>query len=523
MSSKQQMIARILKARPEVTITMIEESISKKKVEAGGLLTDEGAVYMVANDLGIDLSKEKVMKTRMTISDLLLGTSDATITGTVLAVYPVRSFQRKNGREGKVVRVVLGDITGIVNVVLWDEQAEIAEHRLKPEAVIRINHGYVRAGLDGKPELNVGRRGSVVIIPPNLRDDPSFVAKETYKKIRNIDENDHYVSLTGRVELISAISRFYRKNGREGQVARIQLADDSGRIVLVFWDEQTEVIERLRSNNVIKIVNGQVRNDGQHLEIHVRREAKITVFDEHPDEISESTSEWCKITSLIPGMVDINVLARVMIVGQMHEFIRSSGETGKVREVFLMDETGWIRLTLWNEKTSELDKLTRNDVVLVEGAYTREGPRGVDLNLDKMGNLRVNPLLKEADSLPMYSVTFSSIDTLRIGLNVSVKGTLSSTPDVKTVVTKDGRELRVASVQIQDNTGEVRASFWRSLAEKFEGSKVGSEIIVQNAYVKKGFSDEVELTSRSITEVEITPPTILKTNETSNTLESHMT
>jgi replication factor A1 len=517
------MIARILKAKPEVTITMIEESIMKKMQEAEGLLTDEGAVYMVANDLGIDLSNERVMKTRMTISDLMLGTSDATITGTVLAVYPLRSFHRKNGREGKVARVILGDVTGIVNVVLWDDKAEIAEHRLAAEAVIRVNHGYVRAGLDGKPELNVGRKGSVVIIPPNLSDDVSFKVKETYKKIHEIDENDNYVSLIGHVELFSAISSFYRKNGSEGQVARVRVTDDSGRVVIVFWDEQTKLIERLRSNTFIKIVNGQVRIDASKaLEIHVRRESKVVVLDQQPGETSRSTSELSKIAALKPEMINIDVLARVISVGQVHEFDRSSGDRGRVGEVFLIDETGSIRLALWDEKTDGLKKLSRNDVVLVEGAYTRGGLRGVNLNLGKMGNLRVNPMLKEASSLPLYSIAFTTINLLRVGLNVSVKGILSTSPDIKTVVTKDGRELEVASVRIRDETGEIRASFWQSLTEKFENVLIGSEIIVRDAYVKPGFRDEIELTSRSFTEVEIIQSTTLKTSKSPNVLEFHI-
>ena len=51
---------------------------------------------------------------------------------------------------------------------------------------------------------------------------------------------------------------------------------------------------------------------------------------------------------------------------------------------------------------------------------------------------------------------------------------------------------------------------------------MGSEIIVWNAYVKPGFRDEIELSSRSNTEVEIKQSFPLKTNETSNLLDHHM-
>jgi replication factor A1 len=347
--------------------------------------------------------------------------------------------------------------------------------------------------------------------------------KETYKKIRDINTNDNYVSVVGRVETISAISSFQRKNGDEGQVARVRLADDSGRIVIVFWDEQAGLIQRLHSNDFMKIVNGRVReNASKALEIHVRKESKGILLDQKPTDIGQPTSVFSKIAALHPGMVNIDVLARVSSIGTVHEFDRSSGGRGRVGEIFLMDETGSIRLSLWGEKTEELKKVTHNDIVLVEGAYTRERFGGVSLNLDKMGVLLINPILEEAESLPLHSATFTTINQLRIGLTVSVKGVIPTLPDVKTVVTRDGRELKVASIRIRDETGEVRASFWRSLAEKFDDTLAGSQIIVRNAYVKPGYIDELELTSGSITDVEIEHPSTEKTNETPNVLKFHL-
>lgn len=503
MPAKEEIILRILQARPDLTREIIEESIGKKKKDAGKLLTDEGAAYMVANDLGIDLSSERVLRTRMTIRDLAVGASDVTMDGTVMTVNQVRDFRRNDGREGKVARIVIADETGMVNVVLWDDKAEIAEHKLTKGDVVRVNHGYVRAGLDGKPELNVGQRGSVVILPPNLRADASYAFKEVDKKIRDIGEGDSYVNLIAFVKEVPPASIFRRSDGREGKVVRARLADETGRIVAVFWDEKTELIQKARGDDCVKIVNGQVRRGlAGALEIHVGKESDMIVLREKPKGVSSPSPAITKIGKLTPGMSDVDILARVTSVGQIKEFARPSGDKGKVGEIFLMDETGSVRLSLWDEKTEMLNDVSPSDVVLVEGAYTRESSGGVSLNLGKMGALRLNPDIEEAEHLPSNPTGLAKIGELKAGFSASIEGKISEEPRVKTVSTRDGREIKVASLRIKDSSGEIRAAFWGDLADKFESIPLGTEITVRNAYVKNGFAGELELSSRSATEVE---------------------
>jgi hypothetical protein len=52
-----------------------------------------------------------------------------------------------------------------LRVVLWDNKVDLIEKaKIQREQKIRISHGYVREGLDGKPELHVGQRGSIKVI-----------------------------------------------------------------------------------------------------------------------------------------------------------------------------------------------------------------------------------------------------------------------------------------------------------------------------------------------------------------------
>ncbi len=503
MPTKEDIIAKILQARSDLTREVLEKKIRVKKDAMGKFLTDDGAAYMVANDLEVDLSGESPLKTSMVIKDITVGAGDVTIDGTVVAVYKVRSFHRSNGSEGKVARIVIGDETGDVNVVLWDGKAEVAERRLTKGDKVRVNHSYVRAGLDGKPELNVGQRGSLVILPVSLKPDEEYVAKEVYTKTKEMSEGAS-VNFIGLVEGISVLSTFRRRDEREGKVVRARLADENGRIMAVFWDEKTDFINKTSRGDYVKILSGYVRRGlTEGLEIHVREGSKV-LHIERPEGAKLPTLTLTKIGSLTPKMPSVDVLARVTEVGHIREFIRSSGGKGKVGETFLMDETGSLRLSLWDEKAEILKDISTGDVILVEGGYTREGFNGrIDLNLGKMGTLKINPELTDSEKLPLIQTGLASISELKAGFSASIRGKISENPLIKTVSTRDGNKIKLASLKIQDDAGEIKASFWGELADRFENLPLGTEVTIRNAYVKNGFAGDLELSSRTTTKVEI--------------------
>ncbi len=504
MLSQRDIVEKILSVRRDLTESALKTLIQTKMEGAGRLLTEEGATYMVANELGIDLSNGNVVGTGMKIKDLIIGANDATITGVVLAVSTPQTFTRKDGVEGAVARLGVSDDTGTMNVVLWNEKTQVVtQEHVAPQQVIRISHGYVRAGLTGRPELNVGRRGTVVLLtsPPSRTQDPSTTHLQ---KIRDLAEGD-FVTFRGVVQGQSPISSFTRSNNRPGQVMRVRLADDTGRIRAVFWDDQVDSVRDSRRGDVLEIVSGQVRRGlGSVLEVHVGRLSRVKVV-ENAELASRLSAALTKIANLVPGMNDVDVLGRVMDVGPIREFERRSGGVGQVGSLYVLDETGSVRLTLWNEKTDVLADVAPDDVVLAEGGYTREGLGGVvELNLGGMGRLTLNPEMEASNALPHFTSVVLSIRELKVGMrNMVVEGRVMEAPVVKDVTTRDGVELRVASLRLQDETGEVRVSLWRDLADDVAGLPEGSRLRIKNAYVKMGFFGDLELSSGATTELEV--------------------
>ena len=65
------------------------------------------------------------------------------------------------------------DQGNVVRLTIWDDNQDAIRLEGVPEDTpIRVSNGYVKQGLDGKPNLNLGRRGRIDVIS-----DESLVAK----------------------------------------------------------------------------------------------------------------------------------------------------------------------------------------------------------------------------------------------------------------------------------------------------------------------------------------------------------
>jgi replication factor A1 len=504
MLNRREIIEKILALRPDLTVDDLQRIIQTKMEGAGRLLTEEGATFMVANEFGIDLSNGKVVGTGMKVKDLIIGANDATIAGVITALSPPRTFVRRDGVEGQVARLVVEDDTGSVRVVLWNEKTNsITQGKIAPNQMVRVSHGYVRAGLTGEPELNVGRRGTIVVLSSSPAVEREL-SQSSAKKIRDLAEGDFFVNVVGVVKGVSPVSSFQRATGTQGQVMRVRLADETGRVTVVLWDDQVDSLMDTRGGDVLEIEGGQVRRGlGNVLEVHVGRLGHIKQLKD-ARLAAYAVPMLTKISDLRLGLQDIDVLGRITEVGPIREFTRRSGGVGRVGSLYVMDETGSTRLTLWDAKADVIEQVSPDDVVLAEGGYTREGLGGVvELNLGSMGTVTVNPDREDAQRLPHFSSDAMAIGDLNVGMrNVTVKGEVVDDPTVRDVTTRDGSEIQVASLRIRDESGEIAVTLWRDLADRVREVGAGAQLHIKNAYVKMGFFGDLELSSGMTTELE---------------------
>jgi len=490
--SVEEIIRRILALKPELTREAVERLIDEQRARAAGLLTREAAAHLVASSLGVEGAGEPI-EAKMHIGNLTSGLNDVSVTGRVIHIYPSRSFKRRDGSEGRVLRLLLGDSTGVVSTVFWDEKAEQLERSgVKPGKIIRVLHGYTRERF-GEVELNVGRRSMIYL-------EPLDAVEEDYPPLESFFQQPGEIKRVGPTNLTGVVvdrtspSVFIREDGSEGRVARLTLAGGGGRITLVLWDDWVDRLGDVEEGTRIRVVRGRVRRrvDGS-LEVHLAGDSDVQIL-----ERGVEVERWMKLRDLKPGMRGVDIVARVVEISDVREFQRGDGSKGRVASLLLEDETGRVRMSLWDEEVELLGEIEEGDILAITDGYIRGGPGPLSLSLGSRGRIKVNPEGVEVAPPPR---DVWSISELREGMeNVTVEGVVVDEAEVREVETARG-PARVASFHIEDETGRARVSLWRELAEEAETLKPGTLIRIENCHVRPPFRDEVELSSGMFTRI----------------------
>ena len=80
-------------------------------------------------------------------------------------------------------------------------------------------------------------------------------------------------SLEVRVDEISKVREFNRKNGTRGQVVNITISDNTGQCRLTLWDKEVEYVRsgQIQTGSRMRIVNGYVKVTDFGVEVNLGR------------------------------------------------------------------------------------------------------------------------------------------------------------------------------------------------------------------------------------------------------------
>jgi replication factor A1 len=91
-----------------------------------------------------------------------------------------------------------------------------------------------------------------------------------------------------------------------------------------------------------------------------------------------------KVRDLTPNSKQVNVLAKVMSVGEAKEVMGKFGDPRKVCEAVVGDDTAVITLSLWNE---QIGTIAKDEVIFVDNGYVSLVRGHMRLNVGRYGNL----------------------------------------------------------------------------------------------------------------------------------------
>lgn len=94
-----------------------------------------------------------------------------------------------------------------------------------------------------------------------------------------------------------------------------------------------------------------------------------------------------KIEDLKNGMKQVDVEAKVIEKAPTREVTsRYKNETYRVATAIISDDSGQIKLTLWNE---DIEKVNENDTVKIENGYVTSFRGEIQLNIGRSGKLSI--------------------------------------------------------------------------------------------------------------------------------------
>lgn len=93
-----------------------------------------------------------------------------------------------------------------------------------------------------------------------------------------------------------------------------------------------------------------------------------------------------KIAEIREGMRRVDTEGKVIEISDVRNVTLRSGRSARVADAIIQDETGTIKLSLWNE---DIDRVKVGDTVRIENGYITTFRGEIQLNVGRYGILHV--------------------------------------------------------------------------------------------------------------------------------------
>jgi ssDNA-binding replication factor A large subunit len=460
----KKMIDILLEQKPDINLEQIKELIEEKKRKIGaGYLTDQGALFLVAADLGATF--DNVQRTKRGIKDLYIGARDLDLTVRLLNSYPIRIFTKKDTNENIENRTIsVYDADGSIKVRLWDNLTHVIEdNQLKPGDLIQIKNCYVKSALDGKPIINIGEGGNISPYQGNDASIPDI--DDITSNIDNIRSEKENVVVSGLISSIPRIIEFTDSRGEQKKSLQTMLSNDSGdrKLRVALWNIDEDSLPKFFQMNIpVRIIGARIKEanlqygNGDY-EIH-GDEGTIIELKEKPQDY-----EVHSIRIITDGRTE-NGTVNYVGVGKDKKlvYVILQGLSDKVTPNSILDCIP--------------SRIFGNMVFLKEDSYLE---------------------LVENKSFPALEECVAKIKDIKtVGESYIVESIILQQPNTAQVNTKTGELVSVTDTLIGDDTGEIRLVGWRDSSNELGKVKVGDRIRIIGALLNTGREGKLELTLR---------------------------
>lgn len=452
MSEFEELISKLLEKVPELSRSVIEERINEKKEKVGaGYLTDQGAIFLVAADLGVTL--EQSQKSEVAIKDLYIGAKEVTLESRVLNISPTKQFTKKDGSSFSLRTITVYDNNSTASVKLWDEKANLPGlDELKPGDLIKIIKAYVKSDLTGAPTINIGS-GASIETSESESDIVSIESKIT--DVSEIKEDQRDLIITGTLGSAMSLLEFTNSKGQPSKALKFRLRGQNKNLVnVVLWGKDESILPKIISQDAkVKLFGVRTKTGMQGLEIHGN---DATLVD-------------------VEGGTEIQpVILRLLAV--------EKDQSGSITGLAIDKSKKIVRIT---DVADTIGSFAKDDIL--ECMPSKIFGNTIQIDQDSF----VRKI--EDDSVPTISEIRTKITDVAEGNDYSVEAIVLKAPERKEIQTKNGDNVQLSEMFVEDDSGQVWIKGWRQQADLMDNFTLGDIITIIGVNARPGLEGKLDL------------------------------
>ena len=452
MSEFEELISKLLEKVPELSRSVIEERINEKKEKVGaGYLTDQGAIFLVAADLGVSL--EQTQNSEVAIKDLYIGAKEVTLESRVLNISPTKQFTKKDGSSFSLRTITVYDNNSTASVKLWDEKANLPGlEELKPGDLIKIIKAYVKSDLTGAPTINIGS-GATIETSESESDIVSIDSK--ISDVSEIKDDQRDLIVVGTLGSAMSLLEFTNSKGQPSKALKFRLRGENKNLVnVVLWGKDESILPKVITQDAkVKLFGVRTKTGMQGLEIHGN---DATIIDVEGDAEIQPT------------------IVRLLAI----EKDQAGNTTG-----------------LAIDKSKKLVRIT--DVANTIGSFVKD-----DILECMPSKIFGNTMQIDQDSfvrkiddktVPTVAEIRTKITEVSEGNDYSVEAIVLKAPERKDIQTKNGDNIQLSEMFVEDDSGQVWIKGWRQQADLMDSFTLGDIITILGVNARPGLEGKLDL------------------------------
>tara|TARA_B100000809_G_scaffold250439_1_gene282897 strand:- start:443 stop:1837 length:1395 start_codon:yes stop_codon:yes gene_type:complete len=461
LSKFEELLSKLLDTVPELSRSVIEDKIKEKKDKIGaGYLTDDGALFLIAADLGITLEQSKKME--IELKDLFVGAKEVTVESRILNMSPTKQFTKKDGTSFLLRTITVYDSDSTASVKLWDEKANLPGiENLKPGDLVKIIKAYVKSDLTGLPTINIGS-GSTIEAVKSDSNIPSLDSITVDVSTAKEDQRDLVIS--GTVNGMINLMEFTNSRGQPSKALKFRIKGSSGNnLNVVLWGKDESILPKMIASNAkVRLLGVKTKTGNRGLEIHGN---DATIVE-------------------IEGSKEIEPII-IRILGDRNN---SSGDN----TVLGMDKSkNLFRIT---DASNQLAAFVKDDIL----EFMPSKVFGNTIKLDQDSFIRKI----EDENMPNISNLRTKISEIKEGNEYCIEAIILKAPEKRELQTKNGEQITLSEMFVEDDSGQIWIKGWRQQADLLDNYSLGDIISVLGVNAKAGLEGKVELFLKQYSKIE---------------------